>query len=154
MNYGFIIKSLRERYGYTQEDIATMLGINRSTYKQYELQYDIIPLKHLDKLSLFYNVRMDYLLGFASEKEKCFKSINITISAKRIKNLRKTNKITQDKLSSIIKIDQGLLSKYESGKYLISTPTLIEYVNYFNVSADYLLGKIDKKVELKPLVNI
>ena len=40
-------------------------------------------------------------------------------------------------------IDQGLLSKYESGKRIPPTETLIILANYYNVSIDYIVGRTD-----------
>ncbi len=50
MNYGIKLKDLRDLYELTQEDIAKVLNVARSTYNQYEQQYDIIPIKHLNNI--------------------------------------------------------------------------------------------------------
>ena len=56
MNYGTIIKKLREEQNKTQQEIASILGIARQTYNHYEIQDSIIPLKHLNNLANYYNV--------------------------------------------------------------------------------------------------
>ena len=56
MNYGTIIKKLREEQNKTQQEIASILGIARQTYNHYEIQDSITPLKHLNNLANYYNV--------------------------------------------------------------------------------------------------
>ena len=41
-------------------------------------------------------------------------------------------------------IEQALLSKYESGKRIPPTETLIALADYYNVSMDYIMGRTDK----------
>lgn len=41
---------LRKDRGLIQNDIAKILGISKSTYSNYETEYEIIPFKHLVKL--------------------------------------------------------------------------------------------------------
>ena len=40
-------------------------------------------------------------------------------------------------------IEQALLSKYESGKRIPPTDTLIILADYYNVSMDYIMGRTD-----------
>ena len=59
-----IIKALRERYGFTQEEIAKQLGVSRSSYSHYE-KGDVKPkIKYLVKLANIFNVTTDDLTGF------------------------------------------------------------------------------------------
>ena len=59
---------------------------------------------------------------------------------------------TQAKLAKKLNTDNGVISRYESGKTLILTSFLVEYSNIFNISCDYLLGKIDEKIKLNNLL--
>ena len=68
MNYGIKLKDLRDLYELTQEDIAQILNIARSTYNQYEQQYDIIPIKHLNHLCNHFKISIDYVFNFTEIK--------------------------------------------------------------------------------------
>lgn len=57
------LKSLREKSGKTQQEIATILCLNRVTYTQYENNKRVPPLDSLKKLSEIYNVTIDELTG-------------------------------------------------------------------------------------------
>ena len=68
MNYGMKLKDLRDLYELTQQDIADVLKVARSTYNQYEQQYDIIPIKHLNHLCNHFKVSFDYVFNFTKLK--------------------------------------------------------------------------------------
>ena len=63
MNFQKLIE-LRENFNLKQKDIAKLLNITQQTYSLWENGSKIIPLKHLNSLCHYYNVSMDYMLGF------------------------------------------------------------------------------------------
>lgn len=67
VTFGTRLKSLRKCYGLTQQALADLLCIDRSTYTYYEL--DTVRPSHeiLVSLSLFYGVSLDYLFGLTDE---------------------------------------------------------------------------------------
>ena len=143
MNYGTIIKKLREEQNKTQQEIASILGIARQTYNHYEIQYSIIPLKHLNNLANYYNVSIDYIFELTKQRKysNFKKEININLSKERLKAFRKEQKITQVKLANILNTFHTVIVDYEHGKNLIATPFLYTICKKYNISADYLLGK-------------
>jgi transcriptional regulator with XRE-family HTH domain len=60
------IKAIRKKLGYTQEIVADVLGIARSTYTEYETKEIDIPFDTLEKLSNFFGVE---LASFFAENE-------------------------------------------------------------------------------------
>ena len=145
MNYGTIIKKLREEQNKTQQEIASILGIARQTYNHYEIQDSIIPLKHLNNLANYYNVSIDYIFELTKQRRysNFKKEININLSKERLKAFRKEQKLTQVKLANILNTFHTVIVDYEHGKNLIATPFLYTICKKYNISADYLLGKID-----------
>ena len=143
MNYGTIIKKLREEQNKTQQEIASILGIARQTYNHYEIQDSIIPLKHLNNLANYYNVSIDYIFELTKQRKylNFKKEININLSKERLKAFRKEQKITQVKLANILNTFHTVIVDYEHGKNLIATPFLYTICKKYNISADYLLGK-------------
>lgn len=57
------IVELRKDKGITQQAVADMLGIDRSNYSKYELGKLEVNIDMLRKLSIFYGVSTDYILG-------------------------------------------------------------------------------------------
>lgn len=146
MNYGQNMRNIRDLYELTQQDVANILHIARSTYKQYEMQYDIIPIKHLNNFCNHFNVSFDYMFNFTIKKKYNdeIKEISTEISGKRIKSLRKEFKLTQDKLARKLNVANTIICEYERGHHLISTATLYALSKEFKISSDYLLGKTNE----------
>ena len=63
------IRNLRIDRGYTQREIAKILGVNQNTYSQYEIGVLNYSVESLEKLADFYSVSVDYLLGRTAVKE-------------------------------------------------------------------------------------
>ena len=60
-----------------------------------------------------------------------------------LKKLRLQKKKTQLGVQMDTGIEQALLSKYESGKRIPPTETLITLADYYNVSMDYIMCRTD-----------
>ena len=58
----------------------------------------------------------------------------------RIRDLREDRDLTQAQVAKIIKTTQQQYSKIETGRADISGEKLILLAEYYNVSADYILG--------------
>lgn len=64
----------------------------------------------------------------------------------RFKELRKEKDLSQKELGDILGYSESTISLYESGKREPKNAgDLIKIANFFDVSVDYLLGKIDVK---------
>ena len=59
------IRDLREDSDLTQKDMAKALNCSQQVYSNYELGQRDIPTDILIKLSRFYNVSVDYILGIS-----------------------------------------------------------------------------------------
>ena len=151
MNFGIKLKELREEQNLTQENLANIININRVQYNQYENDYNTIPLKHLNSLCNYFNVSIDYIFDFKKDKayKDSSKEINSKIISERLRKFRKDNKLTQDKLAKILNVSRTTITEYERGTNLIATPFLYTICKNYDISADYLLGKIDYLVSFK-----
>ena len=146
MIYSKRIIELRDEKNLSQKEIAKYLEIDNSLYAKYEKEYEIIPIKHLNALYSYFDVSLDYLFEFTNEKayQNQNEEINISKMVTHLKELRKDNKITQEKLSKELNIARSALANYERGRNVIATPFLYTICKKYHISADYLLGKIDK----------
>ncbi len=59
----------------------------------------------------------------------------------RLKEIRKSKKISQLKLAIDINMNQNTISRYETGEREPGINELIKIADYFNVSIDYLLER-------------
>ncbi len=151
MKYKEKLQELRENNNLSQSEIAKLLNITKSAYNQFEQQYTIIPLNRLNDVANIFDVSIDFIFNFTNKKR--YKNLNSNINKKylseRLKELRKDNKLTQTKLANILNIATSVISDYENEKLLISTHALYTISKKYNISADYLLGKIDEPKYLK-----
>ncbi len=67
---------------------------------------------------------------------------------KRLKELRESRHISQQRLALDLNVSQATVSKYELGKTAPDLLMIIQLANYFRVSADYLLEISDSKQNL------
>jgi len=63
------IRDLREDNDLTQKEMAKNLNCSQQVYSNYELGQRDIPTDILIKLSKFYNVSVDYILGLSDNSK-------------------------------------------------------------------------------------
>ena len=64
------IRDLREDHDLKQRQLAEILNCSQRVYSNYELGQRDIPTDILIKLSSFYNVSVDYLLGLTNNPKR------------------------------------------------------------------------------------
>jgi len=64
------IRDLREDRDLKQRQLADYLNCSQQVYSNYELGQRDIPTDVLIRLSAFYNVSVDYLLGLTANPER------------------------------------------------------------------------------------
>ena len=64
------LRDLREDHDLSQKELAKIIGMSQTGYSKYETGENDIPTIILIKLSRFYGVSIDYLLGETNEKQR------------------------------------------------------------------------------------
>ena len=64
------LKELRKAHGYTQDDVASLLGVVRQTYSHYETGKRTPSSESLFKLAGFYNISVDDLMQLTMELDR------------------------------------------------------------------------------------
>lgn len=136
------LKSLRIKNNLTQKEIATILGIKRSTYAGWELGTDTITLRKLIILSNFYELSIDFIVGISTHnKYTSISKIDLNILGNNLKTIRTNNKKAQKEMADFLKISVSSYTLYELGKILIPTKYIYKIAKKFNCSIDKLLTK-------------
>ncbi len=144
------MKQIRETNNVSQEQIANILNIKRSTYGHYETEYQTIPINHLINFCKYFKISIDYLFNFTENQTSTnYQDINNEKASIRLKEFRKENDLTQKALGIDLNTTKTVISGYEHGRYLIATPFLYTICKKYNYSADYLLGLTDKPKYIK-----
>ena len=148
MNYERL-KELRNYEGYTQQNLADYLCVERATYAGWESGKDITPLRRLHQIANQYKISMDYLTGLSDNDNKIKYNTVAELSVSKISdNLKKyriSNQLTQKDIAKILKTTQSNIHKYETGKSLITTMYALEFAKYFSCSLDELLCRKKEK---------
>ena len=85
------LKELREKNGFTQEQIAAYLGLDQSLIAKYESGDRHIKLIHINKLSVLYGCD---ILDDNSKEIKMNNAISKTLSTDDLVSLSEINKIS------------------------------------------------------------
>ena len=68
VDFGDVLKRLRQQEGMTQQQLAQKLGVSKSVVSYYELQERYPSPEILTKLSFIFHVSTDYLLGIEKKE--------------------------------------------------------------------------------------
>lgn len=139
------IIDVREENDYTQKKIAEILKISRALVSQWEHEKEIISLIKLNEFANYFDVSLDYLAGFTDIKnyKNSRNILDKSLIGKRVREVRKNNGLTVRDLARILNTSSSTISGYETGKTLILTSFAHEIAKRYNVSLDWLCGKID-----------
>lgn len=151
MFYKNKLKEIREENEIKQKFLADMLKIRENAYSQYETEYVIIPIKHLNTICNYFDVSIDYIFEFTSTRKYQSLSTNIDkdLMRDRLKELRKKYNLTQKELANSINVAASTISDYERKAKVIATPFLYDICKNYHVSADYMLGKTNSPKYIK-----
>ena len=133
------IKQLRAENGYSQQKLADLMRVSRSTIAMWETGGSEPDNKALLQLADIFSVSTDYILGRAEDENE-----NVGFM-KSLKSLRLQHGYTQKELASKLHVAQNTLCNWENGNRTVDEPTLQKLADVFNVSVDYLLGRTDVK---------
>ena len=64
-------------------------------------------------------------------------------TSRRMFDLRTNIKLTQARLAKELEISQSAINRYEHNDAAVPDNVLVKYADFFDVSADYILGRCD-----------
>lgn len=137
------LKDIREDNDISQEEMAQILEINRSTYSLWELGINIIPLNKLCDYADYFRVSIDYVLGLTNDKKIpiIYKGLNLKTLGNNMKNIRLKHNLSQENVADILGVTQACITRYEKGIICISTSNLYKFSKEFKISLGKLCGK-------------
>ena len=143
------LKYCREELEMTQAELGYIFGVSDASVRSWESAKDPMPLSKLIKFCNLYDYSLDYVVGLTRKNTKYGKfSTNKEKIGKKLKELRKTLNLTQQRLSDECKISQTTYSGYETGHYLINTANLYYICKTYNISMDFMVGRTNN-IEIK-----
>ena len=140
------LKDIREDNDISQEEMAKILGVNRSTYSLQELGINIIPLKNLCDFADYFNYSIDYVLGISNNRlsKNLIKGLNLQKLGSNMKKIRIKHELSQENVANLLDVTQACITRYEKGIICISTSNLYKFSREFKISLNELCGKTKK----------
>lgn len=133
------IKDIREDKDITQEQMAKILGVNRSTYSMWEIGLSFMSVEQLCKFASYFNYSIDYVLGLSNNRKNSIsKEFSYKELGHNIKKLRIKNNYSQTYLANKMKVTQACIVRWEKGITKISIPNLYELSKLFKVTLNEL----------------
>lgn len=83
------LRKLRDKYGYTQQDVADRIGIGKSAYRSYENNDRRIPVDVLTRVAALYNVSVDELLGNSARPDASTNIIHGNFTNEQFEKIQK-----------------------------------------------------------------
>lgn len=137
------MKEIREEAGLKQKDIAEIMNVTKCSYSMWECGTDTIPLRRLNQFCNYFDVSIDYVVGFNNKKKysNAKPDIKIKITGENLKKIRTKKGLTQVAIADALNINQPTWNRYENSKSLILTVVLVELAKKYHYSIDKILGK-------------
>lgn len=141
------LEDLRDERNLLKKDVARDIGVVESVYSEWENEKSSIPTKRIYQLANYFEVNIDYMLGISNKREyiKTTDEINLDLVSLRLKEIRKSLKLTMRDLAEKFNTTSSAISNYENSKYLILSSFLIELCKYSKYSIDWVLGRTNNK---------
>ena len=135
------LKNTREELELTQEQLGQILGVSRKTISGWETANDPMPLDKLVHFCNLYHYSLDFITNLSNENKKTITLINLNKESigKKLKDLRKSLKLSQTEFAKKCGISQTTYSHYETGSHLITTSTAYAICKTYHYSMDNLV---------------
>lgn len=139
------LKYCREELEMTQEELGYVFGVSRKTISGWETSSNIIPFSKLIKFCNLYDYSLDFVMGLTRNNNRNNDKIktNKNLIGLKLKDLRNSLNLSQEKFANKCGISQTTYSHYETGFNLITTTNAYSICKTYNVSMDWLVGRIN-----------
>lgn len=126
MTRGERIKKSRKYKGYTQQELADVLGLSVMTIRRFESNTRQPKLEMLEKIASALDVTVEKLLFGTDTVEKHF--------GEQLKNVREEKGFTQTELAQMVGVKTNTIIQYENGNRMPTREMLINLSECLNVS--------------------
>ena len=146
---------LRTKFNLSQKELCQVIGVNRNTYKDYEIGTRTIPFQVIRDLANFYKVSynyffedmpdltpkehvrlLNYSLAVSGDKQKY-----LTIDVRNPKSIKKhlDNNKTQEEIAKYLGVVKSTYSKYESGKRKLNNDIVKKLADYYDIKVSDII---------------
>lgn len=142
------LKMLRKKQGFTQKEVARLLGTVQGVYSKWERGVYEPNYENLSMLACIFDVSIDFLLSdyieFSKDKYLRMQESYLIISnvfPQRLKEIRIKRGLTQTELGEKVGVKQSTFTNWEKGKREPNFEIVIKLADLLEVSVDWLFGR-------------
>ena len=142
------LKMLRKKQGFTQKEVARLLGTVQGVYSKWERGVYEPNYENLSMLACIFDVSIDFLLSdyieFSKDKYLRMQESYLIISnvfPQRLKELRQKKGLTQQEIADLVHVNRVTYTNWENGKREPNFEIVIKLADLLEVSVDWLFGR-------------
>ena len=142
------LKMLRKKQGFTQKELARLLGTVQGVYSKWERGVYEPDYENLSMLACIFDVSIDFLLSDYIEisKDKYLRIIEnyliiSNVFPQRLKELRQKKGLTQQEIADLVHVNRVTYTNWEKGKREPNFEIVIKLADLLEVSVDWLFGR-------------
>lgn len=146
-NFNNQLKTLRQEYNLSQQELADKIGISKSSINMYERGEREPGIETVKRIADFFNVDVDYLFGVSDvKKRREFKVIRINKSiAHNIQHHREQANLSQKELADLLGIDEAVVADLESGKSTLKKDMLYKICDVLHLIPSNIIPRDDEE---------
>lgn len=127
MTFGERLIELRKSKNLTREVLAEQLGISKYTLRNYELSVNEPGSTLLIRVSDFFDVSIDYLMGMTDEKEKVLPYNLKTSEFEHIKKYRELDALGQEHVNNILEWESQRIQMLADMQKQLADSKIVEF---------------------------
>ena len=137
------LRDIREDHDLSQDQLAIILNVKRSTYSLWELGINIIPINDLYNFAYYFGYSIDYILGLSNNKKAKYYNhqLDRQLLGNNIHYLRIKQGLSQENIAQLLDVSQACIYRYEKGLITISLSNLYVLCKNFCVTFDEICCK-------------
>ena len=142
------LKMLRKKQGFTQKEVARLLGTVQGVYSKWERGVYEPNYENLSMLACIFDVSIDFLLSdyieFSKDKYLRMQESYLIISnvfPQRLKELRQKKGLTQQEIADLVHVNRVTYTNWEKGNREPNFEIVIKLADLLEVSVDWLFGR-------------
>ena len=146
-NFNNQLKTLRQEYNLSQQELADKIGISKSSINMYERGEREPGIETVKRIADFFNVDVDYLFGVSDiKKRREFKVTRTNKSiAHNIRHHREQSNLSQKELADLLGIDEAVVADLESSKSTLKKDMLYKICDVLHLIPSNIMPRDDEE---------
>ena len=146
-NFNNQLKTLRQEYNLSQQELADKIGISKSSINMYERGEREPGIETVKRIADFFNVDVDYLFGVSDiKKRREFKVTRTNKSiAHNIRHHREQANLSKKEFADLLGVDETTITDLESGSAALKKDMLYKICDVLHLIPSNIRPRDDEE---------